>query len=184
MKNSRQAPPPHIIDKLREDVKSGKLTREGLARELSLRTKQQLFADIYLSGETDFEKAATARLAYPDCSPESAAQMGNQNFQHPCIKAYMDILWVNEGMGRTALDVELMRIVKDRNPMTANAQVKAIELAYKVTGQLENTLSITIAPKFDLSKLTDEEYAQFKALTLKAQNGISDANTDTSGGLP
>jgi hypothetical protein len=143
-----------------------------------------MFADVYISGETDYNKRASALIAYPDCTEGSASQMGDQNFNHPCVKTYMDIVWVTSGMGRTALDVELMKAVKDQNPMTANAKVKALELAYKITGQLENTLNITIAPKLDLSKLTDEEYAAYRALTIKAQNGISDTDTDTGGGLP
>jgi hypothetical protein len=125
-------------------------------------------------------QAEVAAIAYPEATEGSKNIMGWQNMRHPCIQALIDMVYTNEGLGRIALDKELVKTIKqdwDRGP-----KIQALKLAYELQGELKNTLDITVTPGIDYARYTDEQLIQLKQL-LEIGRRPEDSGAD-GGDLP
>jgi hypothetical protein len=145
------------LDRMRNDLKYGRQTVRSVGKELSLTEKQIRFVEVYMSGETDWVAKSAAKIAYPECTDESAAQFAHQNMRNARIKLLMDMIYVNENLTKTQLDKQLVRNIK-------TGDTQALKLAYEVTGLLKQTLDITVRSGIDYGKYTDEQLIQLKRL--------------------
>lgn len=108
------------------------------------------------------------QIAYPDASAAAARSGASRLLADPKIRAAVDELMYEAGFNNDYMDASLLGLIDDKKTDT-RTRLAAIKHYNEITGRLNHTLDIHVTPKFDLTKLSDEELQTFLTLAEKAK---------------
>jgi hypothetical protein len=166
-KKKHQPLTPSRINLLAEELRKDQKSITDIADELGISYKWMQFAIIYASGQYDYSPKNIYKAINPEVSDDTATSNGYKVIHNPRVRALMNIIYIVHGLNDTAVDVELVKVIKQNDNMIAKTQ--ALRLYYEMTGRISRDVKVTVEQKkVDLSKFTDDELRQYLTLTTKA----------------
>jgi hypothetical protein len=107
------------------------------------------------------------RIAYPESSDDASRVGGSRLLSQPHIRAAIDELMHEAGFNDDYMDAKLLNIID--TDVDNRTKLQAIKHYNEITGRSNHTLDVHVSPKFDLTKLTDEELDTFLKLADKSK---------------
>jgi hypothetical protein len=161
-----------MINRLKEEVRTGKKTSYDAAFELGLTPRQTKFAHAYAESVAKRFRPRAYEIAYqdennPDKPVYDAKNKAKRLIKSPAVQALISIIYASAGLTDVAVDTALMEIIhnKDGNEV---ARVMAIKLFNEMTGRAKGQVVNIQVNEYDFSKLSYEEKLRLEEMLQKS----------------